>query len=503
MTLPTAFNRDAFNRGAFNRPPYRPPPGFVLLINGLDRTDLLDLDSLQIKDVLGTRNSCLFTLTDIGGTYRPRVGQDVTIKTGDRLEFAGTIDDIDEHEIDGTPLVTLVYEIEAVDFCQLADRHTVARIYEGETAGDIVQDIIARDLAGEEIGIASVQDGPVIERAVFNYATAAEAFDEICRITGFSWYIDYQRRMHFFSRETNACPVSLTDDSQNYFNMRVHRTRERYRNVQFIRAGKDVSTVRTESFKGDGVLKTFVLSLPVAKVPTVKVNGFAKTVGIRLLESGKDWYWSKEEKEITQDDAAAALTDVDTLEVTYQGLFPILIKRQSGDEIASRRDIEYGSGIYEAIESEPNIDDRAMAIDLGDALIRRYGLIPTEVTFSTDEEGIRAGQLISITNSRHNISGDYLIQSVNTSFIQTSAGQILRSRVSALSGEAIGGWLTFFQDLLKKTEKFVIRENEVLILLATFEDSVACSDTLTVTARSPESRVGYAIVGYSEVGVGT
>ncbi len=466
----------------------------VLTIGGVDKTGLLQVNTLRISDNLNSRNTCDFTLLDPTGAYRPSVGQEVIVTDGGTRRFAGTIDEVQEEQPLGT--TALVLQCQCVDYNQIADRHLVARVYENQTIGAIVRDIVMQDLAGEGVTTTKVQDGPTITKAVFNYMSVAEAFNSLAELTGYAWNLDYNKDLHFFARETYVAPFSLSDTSANFRNMTVRQTREQYRNRQYIRAGQDITDPRTESFVGDGASKTFVLAFPVALVPIVTVNGASKTVGIRSLDTGKDWYWSKGEKEITQDDAAAALASTDTLAVTYQGLFPIILASQADAEISSRATTEGGTGVYEAIEDDQSIDSQTLATQKADGLLRRFGRIPRIVEFETDTGGLVAGQLITINVTAHNLSSQFLIDSVQA---QDMAGQFLRYRVRALDGERLGGWVEFFQKLAQAGRKFVIRENEVLILLRRFADAMVCGDSLTVSSAAPESRVGYAAIGFSEV----
>ena len=451
----------------------------TLAIGGVDKTGMFEFPSLSISDNLNHRNDCSFVLSDQTGVYRPSVGQEVIItKDGTRI-FAGSIDEWEEEDLPGQVVEGI---IPCVDYNQIADRHLVARVYENQTLGAIVADMVTQDLAGEGITTTNVQSGPIIAKAAFNYRTVAEAFNELSQLTGYDWYIDYYKDLHFFSRETNTAPFSITDASYNYRNMKVRYTREQYRNRQYIRAGHDITDARTEEFKGDGKTKTFPLSFPVAKVPSaITVNGASKSVGIKGVDTGKDWYWNKGEREIVQDDAAAALISTDTLAVTYQGLYPIIISSQDDTEIAARASTEGGTGLYEDVEEDTNIDSRDLATSKAEALLRRFGRIPRIITFETDTGGLRAGQLISITNARRNLSGNFLIESVTARADQLD----LVYTVKALDGEALGGWVEFFQKLAQSTRKFVIRENEVLGLLRRFSEAIVLTDALSTATAAP------------------
>jgi hypothetical protein len=73
--------------------------------------------------------------------------------------------------------------------------------------------------------------------------------------------------------------------------------------------------------------------------------------------------------------------------------------------------------------------------------------------------------------------------------------------VEALDGESIGGWESFFKSLSGEGRVIEFRENEVVVLLRSASEQVTLTDSITATSAAPESEVGVALVGYSEVGV--
>jgi hypothetical protein len=340
-----------------------------------------------------------------------------------------------------------------------------------------------------------IQDGLLLTKAVFNYRTVTEAFNELAELSGYSWNIDHYKVMHFFARETNYASTAITGANARNFSART--TRDQYRNRQYVRAGYALTAERTESFVGDGTRKVFTLAFPCGKVPSaVTVDGTPKTIGIREVETGKDWYWQKGETTISQDDAAGALGGAEILAVTYQGLYPLIVDNRNSPEIAARQAVEGGTGLYEAIEDEPDYDDDSLAIDKSNALLRKYGRINKTVVFETDETGFRAGQLVSITLSELGLSGFYLISQVTIRDV-TGLGD-LRHVVTALDGEDLGGWIEFYRKLAAAGQKFVIRENEVLVTLRYMEDELVCGDELTVSTgliRFPGTAVDDASVG--------
>lgn len=469
-----------------------------LIIASTDQSHLLKIESLSVSDELNSRNTCSFALWSSTG-FRPIVGQQVTVTEDSTTVFSGTIDDIVEsREISmyGTDLNE--YRVECVDYNQICDRHYVSRVYSNQTMQYIVQDIVFQDLFGEGISSTGyVETGPTIERAVFNFQSVAEAFNDLADVTGYAWNIDYDKNLHFFARESNTAPFSLTDTSDNFRSIRIRTTREKYRNKQIIRAGQDVTNARTESFTGDGSNQTFTLTYPVAYEPSITLDTIAQTVGIRNVDTGKQWYWAKNEKEISHDNSLGAISSTQSLDVLYQGLFPLILTDiRSQEEIDSRAAVEGGTGIYEQVEDDPDLDTNNMAVDKANGLLRRYGKIHSAIEFETDTGGLQSGQLIDITISAHDINGQYLIDSVSISDIN---GQFLRYNVRALSGENQGGWADFFRRLANFGRRFVIRENETASTVRSFFDEIQCSDDFTISSASPESRIDFALIGYSEI----
>ena len=417
----------------------------VLTIAGSNKSSILKDRSLRISDELNSRNICDFVLIDSTGAYRPALGAIVTITLSGVTIFAGTIDSKTERSWGGSNAQEI--QVSCVDYNQIADRHLVAREYNNQPVGTILTDIITQDLAGEGIAVPGALSGSglTITKIIFNYRTAAETFDELAQIMGYYWNIDYAKNFIFKDRTAAIAPFTITDADPNFHvnTLQVEETREQYRNRQWIRAGVDLTASRTDSFIGNGTLKSFNLTFPSGTTPTITVNAVGKTVGIRGVNTGKDWYYQIGDRTITQDDGAAALTSGQTLAVTYQGQFPIIDQAQDDIQITGRIAVEGGTGIYEMIEDDPNLNDDDFAHDKALGLLRRYGVIPQIITYETDEALITAGELLSsgdlqyINLTRYGINSNYLIEQVQIEDI--GAGN-LRARVKALFGEALGGW---------------------------------------------------------------
>lgn len=471
-----------------------PGAGVAILIDGANQTVRLLANTFTYKDRLEQRTSVNFKLVNKTGPpyYRPAVGQKVEAFIDGLRVFTGSIDKFKESEPnrgEGN-----FYTVQCVSLDQVLDRFVVFKKYEGIKAGDIVKDIIDNFVpATEGITTNGVQDGFTLGKVVFGYVRVSDALRELADLVGFSWYVDNDYDLKFFAVGTfrasfniRGAPFTGTD---NYRRLIIDRSRTKYRNKQYVRAGKDTTDVLTENFAGDGDRQTFTLAYEVSDVitPIVEVDtggGFVtKTVGIRGIDDPDDfdWYYRTEEKELTQKGADSALAGSDTLRVTYRGLFPIIVLRTDSSEIASRSTVEGGSGEYNDVIDDNSIESSDFAEEKGDGLLRRFGSIPTKLNFETDIDRIRAGDTIGvqIINQGPDLErAMYLVDSV--SGVDRDA-KIIRYQIRALSGEHLGGWARFWRKLKEAGREFNLREGETLQVLNLAEETLELDESFNTT----------------------
>lgn len=494
----SSFGTRGYGSTGFGSRHASPATGIEISINGEKVGKYLQPSSYRYTDNLNSVNRASFILIDTANTYRPDVGQQVIVERDGIREFAGTIESIQESLPLGT--TALFLKIECVDYNQIFDRHLVANAYTSQTLLQIVTDIINVQMPNENITLGGVETGPTIEKAIFNYVSVTQAFNDLSKLTGYSWYLDYFKDLKFIDRGNFEAPFAINSGNQPIRSFVYNRTRNQYRNKQYIRAGEDSTDTITNELptpKPDGVATTFILQFPLAVEPTIKVNTVAKTVGVRSVDTGKDWYWKKGEKEITQDSGGTVLTDSDTLEVTYKGLVPIIVRIDDEPEQGDRGSVEGGSGVYTAIEENQDIDSVEMAFERAEALIRRHGVVPTSVQFTTNVGGLRSGQLIDINLPDENVNAQFLIDKVTA---QDDQEVIVNYQVTALSGEHLGSWVDFFRRLATYGRPFVLRENEVLLLLRQSTDAINVADSFnTIDSLDDGSNDPYTVALASKI----
>lgn len=191
----------------------------------------------------------------------------------------------------------------------LADRRLVAEVYTNKTAGFIVDDIVTKYLAPDGVTAGTIEAGITIPRASFAYLSASQVLRELAEASGYIWYISYDKELFFVERDFRTAPheIDATHASKRaYRSVVASANLNQYRNRQIVQYD-ELTSIRTETFAGDGERITFTVEYPVALVPTVSVNNIAQTVGIAGLGNDKDWYWSKGSNEITADILATPL----------------------------------------------------------------------------------------------------------------------------------------------------------------------------------------------------
>lgn len=434
-------------------------------------------NTLRIDDVVESRSTATFHVVDESGTKEYVKGQPVEIYDDDELLFAGVIESSDFDRY--SPTSKRIHYVRAIDWVYLADKRVIAKAYESEYIGDIVRDIVSNILADEGVTIdyiahstflqpahpvdypaeSTVHDGPMISQVAFNYVRVSDALDSLAERAGYWWSIDPHKKLFFTHRTAYQAPFDITLGICERGTVKVKNGNSLYRNVQYIRGARDITDPQTETRKGDGEAQSFFTGFKVAKVPTVEVsyNGspfVVESVGIRGLESGKQWYWSKGENVITQDSSGTPLSANDVIKITYQGEFDIIVTSSLPDQISSQAAIDGTSGIVEDVADETSITGRDAAFEAANSKLAKYGRPSKTLSFRTWRKGLRPGMLVTANLPEYGLHGEQLlIESIRISY----ESNVFWYDVKAVSGPQNKSWASFFGQIAARG--LVIREN--------------------------------------------
>lgn len=380
--------------------------------------------------------------------------------------------------------IEFYYSLDDQETWELAENNIIRRSVNGAVGIDVkvvlkTIDTTKTPVIREIKYILETTAGTHIRKAVFNYVKASQALDEICELSGAFWWITPDKVLHYVSRDEFKSPWDITPDSSPTQNFEVETDLSEYRNRQYLRAGQDITDEQTESFKGDGSKKTFTVGYKIAQRPIVFLNEVEQTVGIRQVDKNKAFYWAKDEKEITQDESAVPLSSTDVLKVKYHGYYPIIVVSEDQAAIDEMKARTGDTGLYEDVEENEMIDDSDLALEFANSRLKKYAKINTRIRFETVKRGLQSGQLLSINRPDYDVNGEFLITSVE---ITPFNNDFILYSIECVDGDDVGGWENFFKQLARASKTYVIRENEVLIRLATQLERVGFGEEMSYTS---------------------
>lgn len=142
------------------------------------------------------------------------------------------------------------------------DQAIIANLFEqavvGLTGGSSASEIEARTYVGQALsGTAAM---------TFNYVTLREAMATICGYTGWNYYVDYEKHLHYYFREDVAAPYNLSSSPNGsttlgYRNLKWKRDGTSIRNFYLMFGVNLFSDAQTYIFPGDGSKTVFLLGI--------------------------------------------------------------------------------------------------------------------------------------------------------------------------------------------------------------------------------------------------
>jgi hypothetical protein len=247
--------------------------------------------------------------------------------------------------------------------------------------------------------------GSLIPTASYLYTYVSKNMDDLAKKSNTYWKIDYGLNMIFSLYQSIPAPWVVTDKDILVDALQLTNNGDLYRNRQII-TGVIATGIGNEYKIGDGTTRSWNLGAILISEPTIYLNGQLQTVGVKGIDTGKDFYWTPNSAVIDQDTSGILLQETDELffqnyEYQYStsvvinntGQFPGTISQSQFAAISG------GTGIVEEVEdvSSQNLNltaATAMAIDL----LQRFGVIGDEIQFKTLRSGLEIGQYINIFN---------------------------------------------------------------------------------------------------------
>ncbi len=406
----------------------------------------------EIVHRIEERSTATFQILDPEEEHLFDFGQEVIILDDSGLLFGGLIDEYSYDIVSPQDGFGLLHSISCVDYQALADRRQFYAAYESETGDNIVRDVLLI-LAEEGVTEGEIQVANTLEMITFNGVSCAETMDKVCERCGFTWWISEEKKLYFVERTTYSAGWNIVDGSEMRWkpSPTVTRGNDEYRNVQYMQGGTAETSEFTEPFVGDGVTRSWPMGYPLAREPTIVVNGVEQTVGIKGVETGKQFYWNKGDSVITQDYSETPVAEGVTGTVTYIGSFKLISKASHAAEITRQRLVQgFGSGKIEKTETNSTLVTQASAMAAARAKLQHYATIGRKLTYETFLPGLAAGTIQNVNCSNlHIAAAEMLIVEVRIKFPDA----ITVYSVEACEGPVDESWEKLFCSIAQGMKK--------------------------------------------------
>lgn len=452
----------------------------TLSIDSVDKTSIVKFGSLKKKDNINQQVDTLDFVIDYhaGQTFRPATGSLVELTEDAETLFSGKLYKVSKKH-DGTGKVK--YSVKCKDHTIDLNRLMVNETYENMTVNDIISDILTNFSDGT-FTTDNVDCDITIVKIVFDRVYVVDALQRLANSTGYSFYVDYDKDIHFFATNTELAPFNLTDDGGYHIldSLQFDDDLSQIRNRVFVKGGEVEGNDRTELFDGTGTKKQFKLANKFASIPTVTVDASPVTVGVDFLDNEDDYdcFWDYNNTYIRFKDSTIPASGTDNIEVTGTPLYNLVVQVEDAISIDTY-------GVYEYKKIDKTIKSREEAVALAQTELTAYknGLI--EGSFDTYQNGLRSGQVINIQSDLLDIDEDFLIQSVSLTQVTTET-DIYHVELATLRTVNM---IQFLINLLKSGDLLIEDKGDTVLEKTVFPvETITIEDTIAVnTDDYPQS----------------
>lgn len=444
-------------------------------------------EKLHIENVI-TSSPDFAYFTMVNPAFTPSAGHSVLIyrNSTSNILFGGQITSVKQQQIAPNQNVADIdysYDIMAVDYQILLNERLVANTYEDKTCYEIVSDLVDTFTeSAHGITYNNVDTGPTIEDIRWNYIKAQDCIKELADLVNFEWYVDSDKDIHFFQKETISAPFAINDNAlkEYIFDFSITPDYTQVRNRVYVRGGYYLSSSYTESFLADGAQRIFPLGFAPHAPTVLTVGGVAKTFALDHLnpdDGTYDYYWSYTEQYLRCGDGTPTATPGNgvTVAFTYQYEIPIIVRADnetSQDAIAA---IRGGDGVIEHIIRDDSISSREIAHDIALADGNLFGNVSINGSFTTYEHDFQAGQYIQLDLTGYeSYDGNYQIKRVT---IKSLGNNVLIYNVEF--GTTLYELRDLLNHFLKAEKRYRVRVEDTVDILKIDEEIITVTDIVS------------------------
>lgn len=448
----------------------------------LDTEIYIQKHSWTINERLNARGTMEATVINDNGTSL-RYGVEIGLYDGElSLLWGGVI--ISIPSIKEVEKGTLWYQLRCEDYAALLDRYIIKGAYDDYTLEDIVNDLITNYFSESGITAGTISAETEINTVILNYLKGGEALDHLKSFANIAWWVDKDKKLYFIDMAGTGRTINSTSLSGEK-DFEKDSSGENYYNKLYLKGNKQITVQQIEKYVSpscDGETLEFFTQFPIAKDPFIEYKPAAgswteATVGVKGLDDGKQFYWSYNSTQITQDgDVLAALAASSYIRVTYYGLIPLFVVVSDTAEIADR-----GFTHANYIENS-KLFSSVDALKYGYQLLNKYAEDADKFKFYLTSKDYNIGELFQLTKSSPwNYNEQVLVESITWTGMGIDG---IRYSYGVMDGAAVGGWEEFFKNLLKP-DRVEVEETEMIVYLKDINEAIDQDGDYAFTLLAP------------------
>lgn len=372
-------------------------------------------------------------ITVATGQSSPVEGSEVVFKDDTRFLFGGYITRTTPTELGLGSKFT--YDVECSDYAFIFNNKIARRAYNNRTLKYIVDDLLA-EYVGSVYGFdtTNVATGPTISTIAFDHVSVRQCLEKLAKLTGYVWYVDYEKNLYFIEKQQIAANEDITDTSENHETISLSYDTTQVANRLIVignDAGEQSDSTNTETFNADGETRSWELDDLPSEIVYIKIDGVTKQFSLELNARDTDVFlYSFSDKRVYLTEAQTTPTSPSVIEVQYYPRVPIIIQREKPSAITIMAALDGGNGVFEKTIKDSSIGSKAEAreraeqelLEFADPLL--YGLFKTRTSLLDPATIFAPGQYLTVNLPSWGISTDtvFLIQEVTITMYEGESG---------------------------------------------------------------------------------
>ena len=463
-----------------------------IYINGTEYAGLRDY---RIEEQAGNKTSTSISV-EVDGQPFPAAGDIVEIYDGEECIFYGMCG-IPKSPKYQTLREKNIYTIVCGNANSILSNRVINEAYQGKSISYIVGDLFTNYVAEENITLGSISSIDVtMEVYTARDRNLQEALNELADLVGATWTITPDRKFYFYAAdEFPEFPRTVSEDFLLGTDLQLTCRDYKTRTVQIISGATDRTSEQTESFIYDGTHTAFSTVFPIAVKPTITINGTAVSsdvLGVRGIDDNDQsmvFLFAYNSETVTYNALSYALTEGDTVSITYTGIFQIRVVNSNAAAISATAARTGTSGKREQVLIDKSITHQSDAVQLAQSLLDRFSEQTEELTFwllasELERSGLTIDDTALLTSMlfvlpQIGIDGRYVVtaRTIEPFAADLSGDKKITLRLTnrdylRSSGETL-------TQLRRDINQLSIRENEIVVSPVSVEEIKALTETVT------------------------